>query len=898
MPFYRKMRTFLSAGMVLCFSVTLGVSVLGVAALWLVERELIARAGESLAIGAVEVADKLDTMFQERIGDIEILAAAPQVRDLNAVAARAYLTIVHRVYPVYSRLVVTDRMGQVVAATDQALEGRDLQHAPWFQALRHGPHVYAEVVREPDRRGGELTAVVFSAPIKAADGTFLGAIMTEVDQVLVHGLVEKTVSQFAAQTKNFGSVDYGILTSEGVFLLNSNEAGKAPGNVRLFGLPSANQVISGQSGYVEEEHLVRHVPVVTGYARMSGLSGTSLQWGVLVRSDRDGVVAGIRRLLVQVGLVGLGGFIPMLGVILWAHQCQRREQNKSAAALRALAESEARTRTVLHDAMDAVVVMDAQGTISGWNRQAEAIFGWETVEVLGRSLVETIVPPQYRDAHARGVARYLSTGEATVLNKRIEVSALRKDGTEFPIELTITPLKLERGIFFSAFVRDISDRKRMIDRLRESETFFRLLSEQLPVGVFEIDDKGTCLYKNKMWDAIMGFLDDEVFGFASVALPSGTWIDWVHPDDQPALTQSWIAAQAGFSRVHAECRLTPNDGPDRWVELQLWPMADDRGVRYLGTIEDVTSRKEMTERLRMSEAFFRLLSDHLPIGVFEIDGRGAYVYGNKMWRALRHLSGEAGARPPVRSGSWLQWFHPDDREKVEEEWERTRTTFDQVAVECRLAEGGEEAKWVNVLLWPMTTEEGVRYLGTLEDITERKRTVAHTMTLLKQGRFELQTLTEARNLAGLLAYAFPDPLRTQLGLTELLVNGVEHGNLEISYAEKSALLKAGRLDAEISRRLALREHLHKRVRVAVERRATELELTVVDDGKGFEWQQYLSLDGERSDESHGRGIAMSKSLSFDRLEYRAPGNQVVVSTGLVPSDPGAGAGAVPVPDAA
>lgn len=888
MSLYRKMQALASAGPFILFVVVLETLLLGAVALWLVERELIARAGESLTIGAVEVADKLDATFRERHGDIELFAAAPSLQGANSAAIGAYLETVRRAYPVYARLVVTNRTGKVLAATDQALVARDLHTDSWFQAIQHDPQRYVDVARDTARRGGELAAVAFAAPVMAAtDGAFLGTIMAEVDRATIRQLVEQTVDQFAAQTRHFGRVDYRLLSLEGTSLLSSDQGEMAPGNLRQSGLPSAINVISGESGYVEEEHLVRRVPVVTGYARMRALSGTSLQWGVLVRSDRDGVVAGIRSLLVKVGLIGLAGFIPILGVIVWAHRCRRKEQHRSEAALRSLAESEARTRTVLHDAMDAVVVMDAQGLINGWNKQAEAIFGWEMVEILGRSLVETVVPPRHRDAHLRGVARYLSTGEANVLNKRFEISALRKDGTEFPIELTITPLQLERGMFFSAFVRDISDRKRMIDRLREGETFFRLLSEQLPVGVFEIDDKGTCLYKNKMWDAIMGYLNDEVFGFASAALPSGTWIDWVHPDDQPALTQSWIAAQDGFSRLQAECRLAPTDGPDRWVELQLWPMADDRGVRYLGTIEDVTSRKEMTERLRMSEAFFRLLSDHLPIGVFEIDRRGAYVYGNRMWRALRHLSEEAGDRHPVRSGSWLQWFHPDDREKVEEEWERTCTTFDRVAIECRLAEGGEEARWVNVLLWPMTTEEGVRYLGTLEDITERKRTVAHTMTLLKHGRFELRTLTEARNLAELLAYAFPDPLRAQLGLTELLVNGVEHGNLEISYAEKSSLLKAGRLDAEIARRLALQENLQKRVWVSMDRKETEVDVEIVDAGKGFDWPRYLALDGERSDDSHGRGIAMSRRISFDRLEFRNSGNHVIVSSQLPSPDPSA-----------
>ncbi len=861
-----------------------GAMALGVIGLGVVERELIERAGESLALGASEVAAKLDSQMVERTGDIEILAKTSPLRSTEPRVVLNHLNAIQQAYPVYSRLAVVDPNGRMVVSTDSDLAGKALGSTSWFQEALRSPGVNVQTLLQSDQEGGALKAVVFSAQIQGSDGRLQGVIMTEIDRVSWKTWVAESVSRFKSHTR-FGSVRYRVLNRDGEVLLTIKENEKSGGNLRSRGLPSAIQVAGDRGGWVEEDHLVRGVPIITGYARMEGgRSRNQLQWGILVRADRHDVLQNILGVLLRLGLVGVAVFLPTFGLLVRSSQRHRRERDKSAAALRALTESEARTRTVLHDAMDAVVVMDAQGMISGWNQQAEAIFGWEMAEVLGRSLVTTIVPPRYREAHMQGVARYLSTGEATVLNKRIEISALRKDGTEFPIELTITPLKLERGMFFSAFLRDISDRKQMISRLRESETFFRLLSEQLPVGVFEIGEDGKCLYKNKMWDTIMGYSNDEVFGFASAALPSGTWIDWVHPDDHPALTQSWVAAQAGFSRLHAECRLAPNGGPDRWVELQLWPMADDRGVRYLGTLEDTTGRKEMTDRLRMSEAFFRLLSDYLPIGVFEIDHRGACIYGNKMWRRLLDLSEEVGNCRPVQSGSWLQWFHPDDREKVEEEWERARTTFDRVAVECRLTEEGEGARWVNVLLWPMATEEGVRYLGTLEDITERKRTVAQTMTLLRHGRFELQTLAEAKNLAELLAYAFPDPSRTQLGLTELLVNGVEHGNLGISYAEKSALLDQGQFETELIRRSALPEHRNKRVHITVERTDGNLEMTILDEGSGFDWKRYLVLNRERADDLHGRGIAMAKLISFDEVTFRGCGNQVVVSVSLKGSD--------------
>jgi PAS domain S-box-containing protein len=858
-----------------------GAIALGVIGLDVVERELIARAGESLSYAASEVAARFDSQVAERVGDIEIFAKAPQVRSTDSGVVLGHLKAIQQSYPVYRRLSVVGNDGRTVASTDPEWAGKDLASSPLFLEARQSVQVMIETVRQPDREDGPLSAVVFSVQIKGNDGRVRGVIMTEIDRARWQKWAAETIAHFENRAQQWGSVRYEILYSEGEVLLGVQSSEQTEGNFQIHGLPSPIHMTGERAGWVEEDHLARGASAITGYARMAGERARGqLPWGILVWADRDDVLASIRGVSLKLGLAGLGIFLPTFGLLIWSSQCRRMEQDKSASALRSLAESEVRTRTVLHDAMDAVVVMDAQGMISGWNRQAEVIFGWEMVEILGSSMVMTLVPPQYREAHAQGVARYLSTGEAKMLNKRIEISAIRKDGTEFPIELTITPLKLEQGMFFSAFIRDISERKIMIGRLRESETFFRLLSDQLPVGVFEINEEGRCLYKNKMWDTIMGSVNEEVFGFASAALPYGTWVEWVHPEDRPALTQDWAGAQANFSRLHAECRLAPNDGPERWVELQLWPMADDRGIRYLGTLEDITSRKKMMDRLRMSEAFFRLLSDHLPIGVFEIDYRGTCLYGNRMWLNLLTLADKADNCCPGAPGSWLQWFHSDDREKIEEEWERSRTTFDRVAVECRLAEGGEEARWVNVLLWPMTTEEGVRYLGTLEDITERKRTVARTMTLLRHGRFELQTLTEAKNLAELLAYAFPDPSRTQLGLTELLVNGVEHGNLGISYDEKSTFLDQGRFEAELIRRLALPEHRDKRVHITVERTDRNLEMTILDDGSGFDWRRYLDLDHRRADESHGRGIAMAKAVSFDQLDFQGCGNQVVVSVSL------------------
>jgi PAS domain S-box-containing protein len=131
----------------------------------------------------------------------------------------------------------------------------------------------------------------------------------------------------------------------------------------------------------------------------------------------------------------------------------------------ALAESEAHTRLIIDNALDAVITIDGRGVIRGWNPQAEVIFGWKKEEIFGLQLADTLVPTHYRQAHRRGLQKFLETGEGAVLNRRIELTALRRDGQEFPAELAITALKVGESYIFSAFVRDITERRRAEEEL-------------------------------------------------------------------------------------------------------------------------------------------------------------------------------------------------------------------------------------------------------------------------------------------------------------------------------------------------------------------------------------------------------------------------------------------------
>ncbi len=162
-----------------------------------------------------------------------------------------------------------------------------------------------------------------------------------------------------------------------------------------------------------------------------------------------------------------------------------------------------------------------------------------------------------------------------------------------------------------------------------------------------------------------------------------------------------------------------------------------------------------------------------------------------------------------------------------------------------------------------------------QHLSQTLQVQSKTMECLHEGRFRLHTLDETYDMAVLLAQACPDPEKVAFGLNELLVNGLEHGNLQITYSEKTQLHEDDRWEEEIIRRQALPENAGKFVEVVFRRLSGQLQIMIIDQGDGFDWRDYEEIKMERMQESHGRGIAMAKSLSFDHLEYFEPGNQVL-----------------------
>ena len=260
-----------------------------------------------------------------------------------------------------------------------------------------------------------------------------------------------------------------------------------------------------------------------------------------------------------------------------------------------LSNAEERTRMIIDSALDAVITMNVEGEITGWNRQAEALFGWTAAEAVGRAMAEMIIPERYRAAHTRGFEHFLATGEGPILNSRIEVSARRRDGSEFPAELTVSAARLEHGWTFSAFVRDITARKLAEQKLRDSERNLRLMTETIPEMLWSATPEGAVDYCNAR---VLDYT-----GLTAGEIRDTGWMSAIHPDDADPMAQAWMASVRAGAPFRFEFRgLRAADRTYRWCVSSALPLVESgRITRWYGTVVDLHDWRQAEEALRQAQ---------------------------------------------------------------------------------------------------------------------------------------------------------------------------------------------------------------------------------------------------------------------------------------------------------
>jgi PAS domain S-box-containing protein len=255
-----------------------------------------------------------------------------------------------------------------------------------------------------------------------------------------------------------------------------------------------------------------------------------------------------------------------------------------------LKRSEARNAAILESALDCIVTIDHQGCITEFNPAAERTFGYARDEVLGKLLADVVIPPAFREGHRKGLARYLATGEARVLGKRIEMTAVRADGSEFPVELAITRIPLDGPPSFTGYLRDITERKRNEEQLRRSAAYLAEAQRLSLTGSFGWNVSAD---EHTWSDETFRIFEYDVSTKITLQLIQ----ERVHPQDVPLVKQA-IGLAADGGDLDYECRLLMPGGSVKYLHIVGHGTRDPDGlVEYIGAVQDVTERRLSEEAL-------------------------------------------------------------------------------------------------------------------------------------------------------------------------------------------------------------------------------------------------------------------------------------------------------------
>lgn len=456
-------------------------------------------------------------------------------------------------------------------------------------------------------------------------------------------------------------------------------------------------------------------------------SGRMTDLGVQRHRRRDGRPSDVE---MSWGLVRSDGSTAILAL---AHDVTERN-----FAEQALWASEAQMRGILETALDAIVLMDSRGLILSWNPRAESLFGWSRQEAVGRRMVELIVPPRYREAHERGMKHYLATGEGPILNRPVELSALRKDGTEFPVALRVSALRDTDRVVFCAFVEDITERKRTQETVVASEKRYRALFESnpLPILLFEPDTL-------------------RILAVNPAAVRHYGFSEWEFRDR--SLPDLWAAEEggAGPDPPPPERGLRHRTKDGRAFDVEVTSQAIEFAGRpaRIAVVQDITERKRAQDRVARAERQLSIAQRITHIGSWQWEMGAEHVtWSDELYR----IYGLEPQECPITYAGFLSRVHADDRERIQANVASVVQHGGSFAFDERILRPDGSVRTLRSQGEAMLGEDGrvLGLIGTCLDVTDRRQEeerqrqaeerfekafraspAAISITTLKDGRF-------------------------------------------------------------------------------------------------------------------------------------------------------------------
>ena len=265
----------------------------------------------------------------------------------------------------------------------------------------------------------------------------------------------------------------------------------------------------------------------------------------------------------------------------------------------ALRESEAKFRSVMESAIDAIISSDAEGNIRSWNSAAMALFGFTEAEVIGHP-IDMIIPDRYKESHRQGIKRVSSGGPSHVIGKTAELAAIRKDGSEFPVELSLATWFLDDERYYTGIIRDISERK-------QAEQKFRSVTESAIDAIISADNIGNIISWNKAATRILGYSEEESVGQRlEMIIP-----ERFHEAHRNGMARFTATGEGHVIGTTVELFARKKNGDEVPIELSLstWTVRDER--YYTGIIRDIGERKRAEQALILSEQTLRDRTEEL-----------------------------------------------------------------------------------------------------------------------------------------------------------------------------------------------------------------------------------------------------------------------------------------------
>ena len=406
-------------------------------------------------------------------------------------------------------------------------------------------------------------------------------------------------------------------------------------------------------------------------------------------------------------------------------------------------------RALIDAAPDGIVIVNQEGRIVLVNLQTERLFGYPRAELLDKP-IEILVPERFRGKHRGHRAGFMNYQQLRPMGKGLELFGMRRDGTEFPVEISLSPIQTESGNLVSAAVRDITDRKRIEER-------FRALLDSAPDAMVVVDQDGKIVLVNSQTEKLFGYGREELLGQpVEVLVPERFWAE--HSRHRSKYVQHTQVRPMG---VGLDLYGLRKDGTEFPVEISLSPQHTQEGILVSSTIRDVTQRKRVEESLRQSEASFRATVEGT-YGVYRAAPDGTILMANPSLAAMLCYESENELRSLnlatdifAENEYSAHLFDQPGRRKqfarVETRWRRKDGKIITVEISGRLVHD---------------TSGELLYFEVIAEDVSHQRTVEHRLR-------HVQKMEAVGRLAGGIAHDFNNVLGVITGYAEMLADRAE-----------------------------------------------------------------------------------------------------------------------------